>query len=56
MDGRQYLIVFIVLVLTSTFLFIWMRRDKGIVPDDRLPEVLHEPLDGKSPRSPAQSG
>ena len=56
MDGRQLLILFIVLSLTATFLFLWKRRDAGIVPDDRLPEVLHEPLDGRSPRSPAQTG
>lgn len=56
MDGRQYLILFITLVLASVFLFIWKRRDAGIVPDDRLPEVLHEPLDGRSPRGPAQTG
>lgn len=54
MDGRTFLIVFIVLVIASTFLFIWKRRDAGIVPEDRLPEVLHEPLDGKSPPSPSQ--
>ena len=49
MDGRIFLIVFITLALAAAFLFIWMRRDAGIVPEDRLPEVLHEPLDGRSP-------
>jgi len=56
MDGRIFLITFITLTLAAVFLFIWMRRDAGIVPDDRLPDVLHEKLDGTSPRSPAQSG
>ena len=56
MDARIFLVVFVTLALAGVFLAIWMRRDRGIVPDDRLPEVLHEPLDGRSPRSPAQSG
>lgn len=47
MDGRTYLIVFITLVIASVFLFLWKRRDAGIVPEDRLPEALHEPLNGR---------
>lgn len=54
MDGRIFLIVFITLALAAIFLALWMRRDRGIVPDDRLPEVLHEPLDGRSPGSSAE--
>jgi len=46
MSPEQFLATFIVLVLGAAFLFIWMRRDRGIVPEDALPEVLHEPLDG----------
>lgn len=49
MDGRTYLIVFITLVVASVFLFAWKRRDEGREPVDRLPEVLHEKLDGRSP-------
>lgn len=48
MSPEQVLATFIVLVLGATVLFIWMRRDRGIVPEDRLPEALHEPLDGQS--------
>ncbi|SFR80559.1 hypothetical protein [Sphingomonas jatrophae] len=49
MDVRVNLVIFITLVVAASFLFAWMRRDRGIVPSDRLPEVLHEPLDGQSP-------
>jgi predicted flap endonuclease-1-like 5' DNA nuclease len=52
MDNRTLLVVFIVLVLTGVFLFIWRRRDRGEEPVDRLPEVLHEPLDGRSGSRP----
>jgi len=38
-DGRQYLIVFITLVLATAFLYIWKRRDesraKGLTPPDQ---------------------
>ncbi len=47
MTYGELLVVFITLVVAAVFLFIWIRRDKGIVPEDRLPEVLHEPLNGK---------
>ncbi len=47
MTYGELLVVFITLVVAAVFLFIWMRRDKGIVPEDRLPDVLHEPLNGK---------
>jgi hypothetical protein len=47
MDGRMYLIVFITLVLAAVFLFVWKRRDEGREPQDRLPEALHEPLNGR---------
>lgn len=56
MDGRQFLVIFITLALAATFFFIWRRRDKGIVPEDRLPEALHERLDGKQPPSRADVG
>lgn len=52
MSPEQFLATFIVLVLGAAFLFIWMRRDRGIVPDDQLPEVLHEPLDGRPASKP----
>ena len=48
MDNREILIIFIVLVLAAVFLFVWMRRDRGKEPEDRLPDALSEPLDGRS--------
>lgn len=48
MNGPTYLIVFITLVVASVFLFAWKRRDEGREPVDRLPDVLHEKLDGRS--------
>jgi hypothetical protein len=47
MTPNEMLVVFITLVVASVFLFVWKRRDAGIVPEDRLPEALHEPLNGK---------
>lgn len=47
MTYAQLLVVFITLVVAAVFLFVWMRRDKGIVPEDRLPEALHERLNGE---------
>jgi hypothetical protein len=46
-DQRAFLVMFIALALAAVFLFLWMRRDRGIVSKDRLPEVLHEPLNGR---------
>lgn len=46
MDIRTLLVIAITLMLAAVFLFIWKRRDNGIVPEDRLPEALHEPLNG----------
>jgi hypothetical protein len=39
-------VAIITLIVAAAFLFLWMRRDRGIEPADRLPEALHEPLDG----------
>jgi len=47
MDFRYYLVIFITLVVAAVFLYVWKRRDEGIVPADRLPEALHEKLDGR---------
>ena len=55
MDQREFLVMVITLALAAAFLFMWMRRDRGIVPEDRLPEVLHEPLNGREgPTPPVQ--
>lgn len=48
MDNRELLIISVVVVLAAIFLFIWMRRDRGREPADRLPDALDEPLDGRS--------
>jgi hypothetical protein len=47
MSYPELLVVFITLVVAAVFLAVWMRRDRGIVPEDRLPEALHEPLNGR---------
>mgnify|MGYP001551479180 CR=1 FL=1 len=47
MDGRTYLVMFITRALASTFLYLAMRRDRGREPQDRLPEALHEMMDGR---------
>ena len=47
MAARIFLVIFITLVVAAVFLFVWMRRDAGIVPEERLPDVLHEPLNGR---------
>ena len=44
MDGRTYLIMFITRALTSTFLYLAMRRDRGGDPVDGLAEALHETM------------
>ena len=48
MDGRTFLIVVVTLIIAAVFLFLWKRRDNGVVVEDRLPDVLHERLDGRS--------
>ena len=47
MDIRSIIVILITLAVAGSFLAAWMRRDKGIVPEDRLPEALHEPLNGR---------
>jgi hypothetical protein len=47
MTYAQLLVVFVTLVVAAVFLFVWKRRDAGIVPEERLPEALHEPLNGR---------
>ena len=48
MDGRVFLVTVVTLVVATVFLMLWMRRDRGVVVEDRLPDVLHEALDGRS--------
>lgn len=38
--------VLVIMVITLTgagaFLFLWRRRDRGIEPEDALPDALHD--------------
>ena len=34
----------------ASILAVYMRRDRGIIPEDRLPDALGEPLDGRATR------
>jgi hypothetical protein len=47
MFDRDFLISFLDLVVGASVLAIYMRRDRGIIPKDRLPDALAEPLDGR---------
>ena len=47
MAPNYLLIVTVVLSVAAAFLFSWMRRDKGIVPSDDLPDALGDALDGR---------
>jgi len=43
--------ILVIMVITLTgagaFLFIWRRRDRGVYPEDGLPEALHEMFERK---------
>lgn len=47
MINRELVIILIVLMGAAAILAIWMRRDRGGEPQDRLADALHEPLDGR---------
>ena len=47
MFDRDFLIGFVNLAVGAAALAIYMRRDRGVVPEDRLPDALGEPLDGR---------
>ena len=42
MSNAVLVIMLITLAGAGAFLFIWRRRDKGIVPEDGLPDALHD--------------
>jgi hypothetical protein len=48
MSHSEFLVTVIVLVVAASFLALWMRRDRGVVPEDRLADALHGPRDGRS--------
>jgi hypothetical protein len=54
MIGRSLLIAVIDIAVGGAALAVYMRRDRGIVPQDRLPEALAEPLDGRQAPEPAR--
>jgi hypothetical protein len=48
MISRSVLMAVIDVAVGASILAVYMRRDRGIVPADRLPEALAEPLDGRT--------
>jgi hypothetical protein len=53
MDGRSVLMIAIDVAVGASILAVYMRRDRGIFPEDRLPDALGEPLDGRKTRNEA---
>ena len=52
MIGRSLLNAIIDIAVGAAVLAVHMRRDRGIMPEDRLPDALAEPLDGRSSSEP----
>jgi len=48
MTGRSILIALIDIAVGASVLAVYMRRDRGIIPSDRLPDGLGEALDGRT--------
>ena len=42
MSNSLLIIMVMALAGAGAFLFIWRRRDRGIVPEDALPDALHD--------------
>jgi hypothetical protein len=42
MDNGLLVVMVITLAGAGAFLFIWRRRDRGIEPEDGLPDALHD--------------
>jgi hypothetical protein len=42
MSNEMLVVTLISLAGSGAFLFIWRRRDRGIEPEDGLPDALHE--------------
>ncbi len=47
MGNSTLLVILVVLMGAAGVLAIWMRRDRGIDPQGRLAEALHEPVNGR---------
>ena len=53
MDARSILMIAIDVAVGASILAVYMRRDRGVIPRDRLPDALGEPLDGRAAREQA---
>ena len=42
MSNSLLVIIGITLTGAAAFLFLWRRRDRGIEPEDGLPDALHD--------------
>jgi hypothetical protein len=42
MSNAVLVVMVVTLTVAGAFLFIWRRRDRGIVPEDGLPDALHD--------------
>ena len=45
MGNDLLIIILITLTGAAAFLFMWRRRDRGIEPEDGLPDALHDMLE-----------
>jgi hypothetical protein len=54
MVGRSLLIAIVDIAVGASVLAVYMRRDRGIIPRDRLPDALAEPLDGRQKPEPVR--
>ena len=50
MDNLTLIVVVVTLTGAGAFLFLWRRRDRGIYPEDGLPEALHEMFERRPKR------
>jgi hypothetical protein len=41
-SNNLLVVMVITLACAGAFLFIWRRRDRGVVPEDALPDALHD--------------
>jgi hypothetical protein len=48
MITRSVLMTVIDVAVGASILAVYMRRDRGIIPPDRLPDALGEPLNGRA--------
>ena len=51
MSNAVLVIMLITLTGAAAFLFLWRRRDRGVFPEDGLPDALHEMLERRRRKS-----